>query len=529
MKIKYNATLSLFILGTIASNAQISPVNSFLDINNIKMSILSNGDIGWDHNQPTTEAPIGSGHSFIYSGGFWMGGLDENDSIHLAANTYYQSGVDYWPGPISNNYDSTYNRSWQISREQIETHIAEYGIASYQMPEVIENWPGNGNVQNGESQILAPFEDLNGNTFYEPQLGEHPIIRGDKAVYVIANDKTNPHGNSGGGIINAEIHIMLYGYANSNVQLNNTVFFHCEIFNRGTINYSDFYVGTFLSWDLGRYNDDYVGCDTTRNTAFIYNGDNNDEDVYGINPPAAGIVSLNTPMASHIFYNNDFSPINGNPNNVNHFYNYLSGKWKDGSDITEGEYGTNTLNPSTTYMFSGNVAENTGWTEQSVNGFPSDRTALQSEYFNYFDANSSICIDYAMIYARDTSLSNYENVEHLLASVDSIQNFYDDHYEGCSITGTDIGNLDILENDFKGDIDLSFNKNHQKWQLTFTEMNGENAELRILNTLGQLIKKDQWIIMEDAYTIDFNTNPKGTYFIEVISNGSQQTFPIVLK
>ncbi len=529
MKIKPNVILALYALSTNISDAQISPVNSSLDINNIKMSILSNGDIGWDYSNTTTEAPIGSGQTFIFSGGFWMGGLDENDSIHLAANTFNQNGVDYWPGPISTNYDSTYNRSWLITREQIETHIAEYSSSTYQMPEVIENWPGNGDIQNGESLTLAPFEDLNGNSLYEPQLGEHPLIRGDKALFIMANDKTNAHGNTGGDIISAEIHLMLYGYTDVNEQLENTVFFHYEIFNRGSVNYTDFYAGTFFDWDLGRYNDDYVGCDSFRNTAFIFNGDNNDEDGYGINPPAAGLVSLNNPMATHFFYHNNFSPTTGNPTNSSEYYNYLSGKWKNGIQMTAGGFGMDSLAPPTNFMYSGNVVDNTGWTEKSENHVPDDRRALQSEFFSQFNANSSICLDYAMIYARDTSFSNIENVDLLLSHVDSIQNFYDEHYQGCSITGTDIENLAIENLNSNQDIDLLFDMIENKWQLIFNEMNGQSVEIRILNTMGQLIRKDQWEIAKDRYTIDLNSKTKGIYFVEVLTNGRQQTFPIILN
>ena len=61
------------------------------------------------------------------------------------------------------------------------------------MPLDILQWPGNGNVENGESEILAPFDDYNNNNLYEPLLGETPHIKGDVASFSMAS---NGHGHA---------------------------------------------------------------------------------------------------------------------------------------------------------------------------------------------------------------------------------------------------------------------------------------------------------------------------------------------
>ena len=43
-------------------------------------------------------------------------------------------------------------------------------------------------------------------------------------------------------------------------------------------------------------------------------------------------------MSRFVYYNNDFT-VTGNPENGQHVYNYLLGKWKDGLDITYGGTG----------------------------------------------------------------------------------------------------------------------------------------------------------------------------------------------
>ena len=55
-------------------------------------------------------------------------------------------------------------------------------------------------------------------------------------------------------------------------------------------------------------------------------------------------------MTAFVFYNNDFTVI-GNPENGQHIYNYLTGKWKDGLDITYGEDGRQLY---IKFMFPGN-------------------------------------------------------------------------------------------------------------------------------------------------------------------------------
>ncbi len=523
---KIYSILSLMIgLTPSLSKAQNPPVNSFLDINNIKMSIQSNGDIGWDNTNPTSEAPIGSGNTFLFTGNIWMGGLDEEDSLHLAANSY-NYGYDYWAGPVSNIPNSDYNRSWSISREQIETHIATFGEANYIMPEVIENWPGNGDINNGENALLAPFKDLNNNTIYEPNLGEHPLIRGDKAVFVMYNDSDSLHANTGGAKISAEVHVMIYAYDSESQHLNNAIFFHYEVFNRGLENYTDFKFGTFLDWDLGYYDDDFIGCDTLRNVAFVYNGHSIDQ-AYGSNPPSAGIISLNHKMASHMFYNNDFNPITGNPQSPMDYYNYLFAKWKNGVQLTEGGNGTDTLSSPTNYIYPGSLSEESTWTEESANHSPADRKMIQAEHFDHFNSGSSLCLDYAMLYARDTNNTNFENVDLLLSQVDSLQNFYDNHFTDCSITGIDIENLDI--NELNSDLGISILFNDPNWILHQNNEQVENVQIRLFNSLGQLIQNNTWSTQSGDYLVDFNNQSKGIYFIELSIKDMTKTYQLIVK
>jgi hypothetical protein len=79
----------------------------------------------------------------------------------------------------------------------------------------------------------------------------------------------------------AEVHCMVYVFSDiDNPALNNTIFVNYMVINRSQDVLSELRFSVFADADLGYWGDDYVGCDTTRNMAFIYNGDDNDEVVY---------------------------------------------------------------------------------------------------------------------------------------------------------------------------------------------------------------------------------------------------------
>ena len=151
------------------------------------------------------------------------------------------------------------------------------------------------------------------------------------------------------------------------------------------------YLTYWMDDDLGEGRDDYSGCDTILNLGYTYNGDNNDEGFYGINPPAVGhlllqgpIVSAsiqdsaifnnkwrigyrNLPMTTFAFYINSSSiysdPDLGVYNGTLQFYNYMNGKIWDGSPYIDPNTGQATI-----YPLSGDPVSASGWYEGS--GWP---------------------------------------------------------------------------------------------------------------------------------------------------------------
>jgi hypothetical protein len=54
----------------------------------------------------------------------WIGGLNPSGELHLAAEKYGQGGADFWHGPIADNYDTSfddsYNKVWKVNKQTIK-------------------------------------------------------------------------------------------------------------------------------------------------------------------------------------------------------------------------------------------------------------------------------------------------------------------------------------------------------------------------------------------------------------------------
>ncbi|MBE9491674.1 MAG: hypothetical protein IMY70_02205, partial [Bacteroidetes bacterium] len=75
-----------------------------LDISNISAMFYAWGSHFWDatsHRPGHFYVPKHTRKSTFFSNSFWIGGLDENDGLHLAGERYRQIGTDFWIGPVS--------------------------------------------------------------------------------------------------------------------------------------------------------------------------------------------------------------------------------------------------------------------------------------------------------------------------------------------------------------------------------------------------------------------------------------------
>jgi hypothetical protein len=266
--------------------------NAILESNNIRTNIRSNGALFWDYENSCFEVPVNENKSTIRTSGFWIGGKDEQDSLHFAGTMYSinpfnaqgtNQGFDFFYGPQSNVYDTAFYyrwiRSYVVTRAEISFHILNYMNLGYEPVDVIKNWPAHGIVENGEMEYIAPFEDVDSDGVYNPYNGDYPLIRGDQAAFVVFNDTRYPHTETHGGALGIQVHLMAYEYNNPNDELlNNTLFLHYDIFNLSENFYSDMFVGMFTQFEIGSFRDDAIASDVLGSSFYGYNKDAVDDE-----------------------------------------------------------------------------------------------------------------------------------------------------------------------------------------------------------------------------------------------------------
>lgn len=436
-----------------------------LNINNVS-TVANIGDLSWNLSDPRYEVPKGRKKHSIFASALWLGALDQNNVLHVSAQTYRQNGVDFAPGPLDINATTIsqqdvigYKRIWKIEAWQIQEFIANFQNGnvqngSYIPAEVILSWPGNGT--GNKAQILAEFVDVNNDGLYRPLIdGDYPKIYGDQCLFWIMND-SYIHTETNGLPLGVELHCYAYSYycpENENTPnraINYTTFYKYKIHNRGTNNYHDMYYGPWLDVDLGNYQDDYVGCYPSYNTAFVYNGDSIDENSagYGEFPPIQGTLFLNGPLANpndgldnnnngsvdenaekclmnhFITYNNDFSEI-GNPELPMHYYNYIHGFWKDSSHVVNNGadgWDSTAAGLHTNFMLNALPYQN-GW---NMTGSPSDRRYITSGGPFNLNAGQMVEVDYAYVTSFDSvnTFNSQAYWQTYLSDLDVVKNYF---------------------------------------------------------------------------------------------------------
>ena len=300
-----------FFFNTLKSQV-VSSYDS-LYINNINARFFANG-MHFFGDIARFEVPKFSGKSTIFSSTLWIGGMDQNSNLHLAAQLYGQgpgngsphTKFDFWVGPVmdsaaySFNQDTLWNHIWNLKKSEIEYHKAHWNDAGYQPIHDILTWPGNGNVSLGQAAQLAPYFDRNADGIYNPLDGDYPLIRGDQSLFFIFNDDRALHSETEGVKVKAEIHGMAYAFdLPEDSAFNNTVFLNYKIINRSNNIYHNTYLGVYTDLDIGWAMDDYIGCDVERSMYYGYNGTPVDgsgqPEAYGAHPPTQSVQIIGGP------------------------------------------------------------------------------------------------------------------------------------------------------------------------------------------------------------------------------------------
>lgn len=479
---------------------------------------------------PAYYVPYPRNVASIFCGALWVGGFDVGNQLHMAAQTYHQNGTDFWPGPIMTTYstheDTIWNHVWLVYKSSIDSF--REGKFGNNIPASILNWPGNGNTSLGEMANLAPYLDSDHNGYYDPSGGDYPLIRGDEALYTIVNDARNIHTETGGASLGIEVHLMAYQFNSPDTTINETTFLHYDIFNRSSFTYYDVYFGSWIDMDVGNGGLNLIGCDSANNYWYTYDGSWYNQNGTGAfagekgylwSPPAQSLAYLCDTMTHFVYYNNDFT-VQGNPTNANWYYGYLKSLWGDNTHTTYGGngYGGST---QTNYMFSGNPADTTGWSEITARDAPGDRHGISSTGPYTLDAGKMKPLDLALVFSRGGADSGYGNiypVTMLPSRINDVKNFYNAQSYGCdeSLLGVPSVNSTIAKQS------ISVYPNPTNGIFTI-ELSGKNSRyfVEIYNVLGEKVYSNYHIVKSSNYRIDLSSQSSGVYFYRVLNeNGS---------
>lgn len=214
--------------------------------------------------------------STIFTSNLWTSGQTTPGVVSSCAtfNNAYASGPNMLPEAYTNAEKDKWERVWIVSREEIDAHIDAFivGDPTYQTPEAILNWPGNGDIEKGQSEQLAHYKDINENGVYDPLEGEYPLIKGDYCAFSIYNDRLADNLAPcvfPGDRTNIEVYEYVYGFdCVDDKALNNTTFVYYEVTNLNDEDIFDMYIGNFFDFDIGSSFDDYIETDPLRGIIF---------------------------------------------------------------------------------------------------------------------------------------------------------------------------------------------------------------------------------------------------------------------
>lgn len=515
-------TITLVSLAVVAGmNAQISTttiqqnnVSTFVTDAGIFFNNMANGMHGY-------EVPKNASTHLIYSSAFWFGGIDSNGNLKLSAQDLYGGGADLWPGALTIGAAEIVNPNplgqtlWSVAKSEIEQHQLNYQQPGYVVPTSITSWPAHGDVVSGQSYYLAPFVDVNQDGDYNPELGDYPCIKGDYAAYTIMNDKGGVHA-SGGDPIGIEVHFMFYQFSTDD-DLNNTTFIDVTLYNRGTQTLQDFTTSFIMDGDLGGYDDDYVGCDSTRNLIYQYNGDNLDEATggamgYGANPPSFGVVSLNNQLTNFGYFTNSGVFPYGSPSTAPQVWNCMTGRWLDGSQWLD--HNGNVTN----FQFYDNPNDPLGWSEFVDGNPPGDRRTIMSVGTGTLVPNDKLELSYAVVYNRTGD--HLENVDGLLSVTDDVQAYFDTEIDGlCPVETLGLNNSE-------NQLTFEVNPNPSSGSFNIQLNSKDDYSVSIVGISGR--EKYQGIYKNsDQFTVQLDA-PAGVYFLKIESDNHQVTKKIAI-
>ncbi len=291
------------------------------------------------------EWPKGSGKTIDFHSGLWLAGIGHDDGlIHTACVEYSSELV---PGPWGSVHTDSVYRIYKINGDGTGDWL---------------EWP----VDQG-----APVDSVG-----------DPLLLGDQTLFWVCNDGSVAQHSTVFGTppMGVEIRVTIFGFNRAN-PLGNTMFIKWACIHQGTQQFDSCFVALWDDPDLGDASDDLVGCDTTLNLGYCYNGYPTDA-IYGSAPPAIGFDFFQGPdvpqgsgnylgMTAFAWYWNGAPDPWDDPQIASEAYWFMKGFAGDGTPYTDH------LGNPTRFPLAGDPVTGTGHID-GVAVEPKDRRFLMS-------------------------------------------------------------------------------------------------------------------------------------------------------
>jgi hypothetical protein len=394
--------------GQSVGNCTTGRAQQYLDANNVRARMLNTGGLFWNGDPNVYTVPKGGKANAIFASGFWLGGYDEQNKLHIAAATF--GNWEFWPGPLDANGNppsdcSKYDRIWKVN----QSDIRDYERGNTPAKDLLE-WP---------RDLGASVIDGDGNpNNYNLAGGDRPEMLGDQVVWWIMNDMGNKHVRTGSDSLPVGIEVRVTAFASMNMA--ETTFYRYQIKYKGKQPLHNTIVSMYADIDMGSSSDDHVGSDTTMALGYAYNMDDDDEGDgnynYGTPPPSIGYVLLKTPTQNgketgmgYLYSELKGSPICGDAAAVGiEYYYQMTARCKDGTyHIPFTSYRTQ-ISPSVKYDFPGDPITGQGWSEENIDGKGTPMSTKDSRFVissGMFDMkpNDEQTFAFAIVWARSDS------------------------------------------------------------------------------------------------------------------------------
>ncbi|MBN8680304.1 MAG: T9SS type A sorting domain-containing protein [Chitinophagales bacterium] len=535
----------------LAAQQPCSNPQSSIDLNgnNVRGRILNGGDLFTDLQSgqfiPNPDPLSNSEPSTIYAAGLWIGGVDGGVNLKLAATDYRSNNrYDYAAGPLNpdgitdNTTCSNWDRHFRVTDDEIVAFRAALPMSASalktQFPG-IAGWPGVGNPYfqdiNGftlpfSDQALAPFYDEDNDGLYNPLNGDYPavLVRGmapfvpSEIVWNVFNDHKGggPHSSSGGKPLQMEIRLTSWTFDCPNEPvLNNTIFTAHKFINRATDVCDSTFVGIWADIDLGCYLDDYVGSNPDLNTIFAYNQDAIDGQpgancqgtpTFGDASPVQTITYLNRPLDKFIVANGNIGgsqpPGTVEPQTPAEYYNYLTGRWRDGTPLTQGGNGYGGTTP-VDHHFPDDPADPNGWSMCSTLLPQGDYRLISSSKIGLLQPGQVEELVLAWAFHPDPDLPC--GLGTAMADVQTLQNIYNDGFDKvCSALNTSL----------LSETSISLTPNPASDQVVVSFPNHTPESIRIFDAQGKMVREISAGLGSAQNTVSTAGLPAGLYTLQ---------------